>query len=113
MLDRQLQLRLCGLQDPRSGGEAQAHGVGDLAQALALLAQAPHLVPIEHQPRPSAPRPCLRWNVDAAIADDMLTVLRFLRNSHCYPGDLGFEKEIEAVWKAWRSGREASPEPEG
>jgi hypothetical protein len=49
------------------------------------------------------------WNVDAAIADDMLTVLRFIRNSHCYPGNLGFKKEIKAVWKAWRSGRKASP----
>jgi len=54
--DRQhlCRLGLCGLQDPRSGGEAQAHGVRDLAQALALLAQAPHLVPIEHQPRTAA-----------------------------------------------------------
>jgi hypothetical protein len=48
-------------------------------------------------------------DVDAAIADDMLTVLRFVRNSHRYPGDLGFEEEIQAVWRAWRSGRKASP----
>jgi hypothetical protein len=39
----------------------------------------------------------------------MLTVLRFVRNSRHYPGDLGFEKEIEAVWQTWRSGRKASP----
>jgi hypothetical protein len=25
------------------------------------------------------------WNVDAAIADDMLAVVRFIRESHSYP----------------------------
>jgi hypothetical protein len=29
------------------------------------------------------------WNVDAAIADDMLTVVRLLRDSHRYPDGLG------------------------
>jgi hypothetical protein len=42
------------------------------------------------------------WNVDVAIADDMLTVLRFTRESHRYSGDLGFEEE--------NSGRLASVE---
>jgi hypothetical protein len=31
------------------------------------------------------------WNVDTAIADDMLTVLGLIQESHRYPGDLGFE----------------------
>ena len=42
------------------------------------------------------------WNVDAVIADDMLTVLHLVRESHRYPGDLGFEPEITAVWRRWR-----------
>lgn len=45
------------------------------------------------------------WNVDTAIADDMLTVLRLIRKTHHYPGDMGFEKEIQAVWQIWRNGR--------
>lgn len=49
------------------------------------------------------------WNVDAAIADDMLTVLRLIRESNRYPGGLGFEKEIQAVRRSWRNGRKASP----
>src|SRR5260370_20278444 len=30
------------------------------------------------------------WSVDAAIADDMLTVVRLIRYSHRYPDALGF-----------------------
>jgi ParB family transcriptional regulator, chromosome partitioning protein len=44
------------------------------------------------------------WSVDAAIADDMLTVLRLIRESHRYPNDLGFSDEIAAVWRLWREG---------
>jgi hypothetical protein len=36
------------------------------------------------------------------IADDMLTVMRLIRESHSYPDDLGFENEIAAVWRLWR-----------
>jgi hypothetical protein len=43
------------------------------------------------------------WNVDDAIADDMLAVLRLVRESHSYPDALGFADEIQAVWRAWRS----------
>jgi hypothetical protein len=43
------------------------------------------------------------WNVDRTIADDMLTVLQLIRESHRYPGDLGFGEEINAVWRLWRS----------
>ena len=42
------------------------------------------------------------WNVDEAIADDLLTVLHFLRQQRCYVEDLGFESEIQAVWQQWR-----------
>ena len=37
------------------------------------------------------------WNVDTAIAEDMLAVLKLAKDSHRYPGDLGFEPEIEAI----------------
>ena len=52
------------------------------------------------------------WSVDAAIADDMLTVLRLVRESHRYPDDLGFRDEIAAVWRLWRGGR-GTAKPEG
>ena len=42
------------------------------------------------------------WNVDEAIAQDMLTVLGLIRQTRRYPGDLGFEEEILSVWKNWR-----------
>lgn len=45
--------------------------------------------------------PCDLWNVDTEIAEDMLTVLR-LAYERLYPGDLGFEKEIKAIWRLWR-----------
>jgi hypothetical protein len=44
------------------------------------------------------------WNVDAPIADDMLTVVRLIRDSHRYPDALGFGDEIAAVWSLWREG---------
>ena len=47
------------------------------------------------------------WNVDAAIADDMLKVVRLIRESHQYPDGLGFEEEIKAVWQLWRGGKDA------
>src|SRR6266852_888237 len=47
------------------------------------------------------------WSVDTAIADDMLLVLGLIRESSPrYPGDMGFRKEIQAVWEAWRSNRQ-------
>jgi len=51
------------------------------------------------------------WNVDAAIADDMLTVVRLIRDSHRYPDALGVADEIAAVWRYWRGGQ-APTEPE-
>jgi hypothetical protein len=43
------------------------------------------------------------WSVDTAIAADILGVLHVIHEFHCYPGDLGFDSEITAVWKRWRS----------
>jgi hypothetical protein len=45
------------------------------------------------------------WSVDAAIAEDILTALRLLRIENRYPGDLGFQKEIDAIWELWRAGK--------
>lgn len=42
------------------------------------------------------------WNVDTAIAEDMLAVLKLAKDSHRYPDDLGFESEIKAIWRLWR-----------
>lgn len=44
------------------------------------------------------------WAVDAGIADDMVAVVALIRRSGGkYPGDLGFEREISAVWRRWRA----------
>jgi ParB family transcriptional regulator, chromosome partitioning protein len=52
------------------------------------------------------------WNVDAAIADDMLAVVRLIRDSHAYPDGLGLDDEIATVWRLWRGGKPAAtPEP--
>lgn len=45
------------------------------------------------------------WAVDRGIADDIVTVISIIhRLPGKYPNDLGFEREISAVWKGWRSG---------
>lgn len=51
------------------------------------------------------------WGVDDAIADDMVTVVRLIRDSHSYPDGLGFRDEISTVWRLWRS-RGPSPAAE-
>jgi hypothetical protein len=45
------------------------------------------------------------WNVDTAVAEDMLTVLKLANDSRRYPSDLGFEPAIKAIWHLWRGGR--------
>lgn len=45
------------------------------------------------------------WNVDKAIAEDMLMVLKLASESHKYPGDLGFQPEIETIWRLWRGSK--------
>ena len=42
------------------------------------------------------------WSVDTAIADDMLLVVRLIRDSNRYPDALGLGDEIAAVWRLWR-----------
>jgi hypothetical protein len=42
------------------------------------------------------------------IADDMVQVMRLIRESHRYPGDLGLEEEITAVWRLWGGGKAAT-----
>ena len=42
------------------------------------------------------------WNVDAAIANDMLTVLQLIRQAQTYPDELGFKRETQDVWRLWR-----------
>ena len=51
------------------------------------------------------------WSVDAAIADDMLSVLSLVRESHRYPDDLGFRDEIATVWRLWRGGQTSAKAP--
>lgn len=48
------------------------------------------------------------WNVDTAVAEDILTVLKLASESRKYPGDIGFEPEIAAIWRLWRG-----PKPPG
>src|SRR5262245_12055312 len=48
------------------------------------------------------------WNVDAAMAEDMLNALRLLGMENRYPGDLGFQKEIDTIWELWRAGKRAA-----
>jgi len=45
------------------------------------------------------------WSVDSSIAEDMLTVLRLIRDSHRFPDALGFADEIDAVWRLWKGGQ--------
>ena len=45
------------------------------------------------------------WNLDAAIADDILIALHLLRRENRYPADLGFQKEIHQIWQLWRAGK--------
>ncbi len=50
------------------------------------------------------------WNVDAEIAADFFTVFRLALESHKYPGDLGFEPEIQAIWELWRAPKPSATE---
>ena len=47
------------------------------------------------------------WNVDTAVAEDLLAVLNLAGGSRKYPGDLGFDPEIQAILQLWRSGPKA------
>jgi hypothetical protein len=43
------------------------------------------------------------WNVDAAIAADMVTVVGLLATLNCYPDALGYSEQFEAIIAEWRS----------
>lgn len=45
------------------------------------------------------------WNVDQAIADDMITVFAFVANHRHYPDALGLRAEFEQLVTLWRSPR--------
>lgn len=46
------------------------------------------------------------WSVDTPIAQDMVAVLQELVvKCGQYPGDVGFQVEIDRVWRAWRAPR--------
>ncbi|HSU61825.1 MAG TPA: hypothetical protein VLI55_21120 [Bryobacteraceae bacterium] len=45
------------------------------------------------------------WNVDTAIAEDMLTVLRLIRECITTRTIWVSRKQIEAVWEQWRGAR--------
>jgi hypothetical protein len=46
---------------------------------------------------------CDLWNVDSAIADDMVTVFALLANLNSYPDDLGYSEQFERIVAEWRS----------
>jgi hypothetical protein len=48
------------------------------------------------------------WSLDTVIADDILTVVRLIRESHVYPEALGFGQEMTAVWRLWRGSKLAT-----
>ncbi len=50
------------------------------------------------------------WNLDHEIADDIVTVVRLIRElpRGKYPNDCGFAPEIARVWEFWRGKRKRS-----
>lgn len=46
------------------------------------------------------------WQVPEQISRDMLTVLGFLAQEHTYADELGFEREIAALWKRWKGDKQ-------
>lgn len=43
------------------------------------------------------------WNVDAAIADDMVSVFRMVADTRCYADSLGFGPDFELIVTMWRA----------
>jgi hypothetical protein len=43
------------------------------------------------------------WQVDEAIASDMVAVFRLLANCHSYPDTLGYELQFARIIDAWRT----------
>ncbi|MEB0059342.1 hypothetical protein QN413_21350 [Variovorax sp. LG9.2] len=42
------------------------------------------------------------WAVDAAIADDMVAVVRLIASASRYPDTLGYKDDFVAIVHAWR-----------
>jgi hypothetical protein len=42
------------------------------------------------------------WNVDDAIADDMITVMRLIASARNYPDAYGYRAEFERLVEEWR-----------
>lgn len=55
--------------------------------------------------------PTAMWALDSAIVGDMFVAIRVILAYRSYLPELGFKKEIEAVWELWR-GPVATPEPD-
>lgn len=51
------------------------------------------------------------WNLERAIAEDMLTVFGLLIHCMDYPDTLGYGREFDALIHAWRPALAAPPEP--
>lgn len=50
------------------------------------------------------------WSVDEAVADDMVTVVTAIRHlAGRYPGDVGYQAQIDRVWQEWRAHHTAKP----
>ena len=45
------------------------------------------------------------WMVDAAIADDMVTVIAMIRRHRGYPDSLGYREDFEKLVVLWRGNR--------
>ena len=43
------------------------------------------------------------WSIDTAIAEDIVAAIKLLREVHRYPGDLGFQREIQQIWELWKA----------
>ncbi|MCL2590579.1 MAG: hypothetical protein FWD67_06800 [Betaproteobacteria bacterium] len=42
------------------------------------------------------------WGVDTALADDMVTVIYFVRRSRYYPDHWGYKDDFSKIWELWR-----------
>lgn len=48
------------------------------------------------------------WNVDDAVADNIFSALRLIRDRHAYAEELGFRSQMQAVWERRRGARASS-----
>lgn len=48
------------------------------------------------------------WNVDRAIADDMIVIFGFVSRSWCYPSSLGYDEDFRQIVTSWRPKRKVA-----